>query len=323
MKKFIFFLILVVFFLGIAISVACRLYNLERKLDPINAEFLSKARYIITREERKIFLELPVTEKPKFIEEFWKRRDPDPETEENEFKAEYLGRIERAIQLFQGEGIPGWLTDRGRIYVIYGPPTDRITHPMGEDPYSRCSEVWYYADFPVVFYDYTCSSNYRLMTYDLSPIEHLNIANMPALDAAHPGAQRMLKEERRFFDFKVSVKKAGEETGKIEGTVIIEVPYDRIWFKSEEGKLATTLDVELELKDGQNKVVWQCKDSSEIKLNEAELEEKTGKSHLIEIPFSFDQESQLTTLRAGKNMLSVNLKNKTGNESLKKSVEFK
>ena len=70
---------------GIALSAACKLYNLERKLSPEYADFLSKVRYIITREERKIFLELPDSEKPKSIEEFWQRRDPTPDTPDNEF----------------------------------------------------------------------------------------------------------------------------------------------------------------------------------------------------------------------------------------------
>jgi GWxTD domain-containing protein len=128
-------------------SSSCRLYNLERKLDPVNAEFLSKVRYIITAKERKIFLELPDSEKEQFIQEFWTRRDLDPDTEENEFKMEYFNRLEKASELFLGEGKQGWLTDRGRIYVLFGPPTDRITYPMGGDPYSRCRVCWLLTTF--------------------------------------------------------------------------------------------------------------------------------------------------------------------------------
>lgn len=108
-------------------SSSCRLYKLEKKLDPVNAEFLSKVRYIITGKERKIFLELPDSEKERFREEFWKRRDPDLSTEENEFKMEYFNRKEKANEAFVSEGKPGWLTDRGRIYILFGPPMERIT----------------------------------------------------------------------------------------------------------------------------------------------------------------------------------------------------
>jgi len=130
--------ILIIFLLLFPLS--CRLYKLERQLDPENAEFLSKVNYIITKEERKIFLELPDEEKESFREEFWKRRDPDPSTEENEFKIEYFNRIERANELFHGEGRPGWMTDRGRIFVLFGPPSDRMTYPMGTGPYGRCQK---------------------------------------------------------------------------------------------------------------------------------------------------------------------------------------
>ncbi len=114
-----------------ALLSACRLYKLARQLPPEYADFLSQVRYIITKEEEKIFLELPHSEKDRFIEEFWARRDPDPDTEENEFKTEFFKRVERANALFISEGKPGWLTDRGRIYVLFGPPTDRITDSLG------------------------------------------------------------------------------------------------------------------------------------------------------------------------------------------------
>ena len=90
MKKFSSFIqylvVIAVFGTLFSLSSSCHYYQLERKLDPDNAEFLSKVRYIIKPKERKIFLELPDTEKSDFIDEFWRRRDPDPDTEENEFK---------------------------------------------------------------------------------------------------------------------------------------------------------------------------------------------------------------------------------------------
>ncbi len=112
-------------------SAACTLYKLEQKLSPPFAEFLSQVRYIISSEERKAFLEMPDADKPAFIDEFWKRRDPNPTTEENEFKAEYLGRIKRANEMFFGEGTAGWLTDRGRIYILFGAPSNRNSTPIG------------------------------------------------------------------------------------------------------------------------------------------------------------------------------------------------
>mgnify|MGYP003430528884 CR=1 FL=1 len=66
---------------------ACsRLDKLEKSLKPEEASWLSEVRYIITPEERKIFLEMPESERAQFIEDFWKRRDPFPDTDKNEYK---------------------------------------------------------------------------------------------------------------------------------------------------------------------------------------------------------------------------------------------
>jgi GWxTD domain-containing protein len=76
--------------------------------------------YIITEEERKAFKVLKTDEeRDQFIEQFWLRRDPDPDTPENEYKEEYYLRIQYANEKFSS-GIPGWKTDRGRIYVKFG-----------------------------------------------------------------------------------------------------------------------------------------------------------------------------------------------------------
>ncbi len=87
--------------------------------------------YIISPEEREIFLKLTTDEeRDRFIEQFWARRDPNPSTPENEYREEHYRRIQYANQHFHA-GIPGWRTDRGWIYIVYGPP-DRIeSHPAG------------------------------------------------------------------------------------------------------------------------------------------------------------------------------------------------
>jgi len=61
------------------------------------------------------------------VEEFWKKRDPTPETETNEFKNEYFVRIGEANRFFTEAAEPGWLQDRGRVDILLGPPTNRIT----------------------------------------------------------------------------------------------------------------------------------------------------------------------------------------------------
>ena len=87
--------------------------------------------YIITDEERAAFKQLSNDEeRDQFIEAFWQRRDPTPDTEENEFKEEHYRRIEYANEHFAA-GIPGWKTDRGRIYIVFGPPDEIDAHPSG------------------------------------------------------------------------------------------------------------------------------------------------------------------------------------------------
>jgi len=88
-------------------------------------------RWIITDEERSAFKQLSNDEeRDNFIEAFWARRDPTPDTEENEFKEEHYRRIAYANEHFAA-GIPGWKTDRGRIYIIYGPADEIDSHPSG------------------------------------------------------------------------------------------------------------------------------------------------------------------------------------------------
>jgi GWxTD domain-containing protein len=155
--------------------------NVKPELKKAYRDWLDKdVTYIITDEERKAFKKLATDdEREKFIEEFWRRRDPDPDTDENEFKEEYYERIAYANEHF-ASGIPGWKTDRGRIWIMYGKPDGRETHPMG-GMYDRPSyegggststypfETWFYRYLPGVgsgieieFVDPTGSGEYRL-----------------------------------------------------------------------------------------------------------------------------------------------------------------
>jgi len=87
--------------------------------------------YIITDEERAAFKQLSNDEeRDNFIEAFWQRRDPTPDTEENEFKEEHYQRIAYANEHFAA-GVPGWRTDRGRIYIVFGKADEIDSHPSG------------------------------------------------------------------------------------------------------------------------------------------------------------------------------------------------
>ncbi|MFZ0731409.1 MAG: GWxTD domain-containing protein [Candidatus Sulfotelmatobacter sp.] len=87
--------------------------------------------YIITDEERSAFKQLSNDEeRDNFIEAFWQRRDPTPDTEENEYKEEHYQRIAYANEHFAA-GVPGWRTDRGRMYIVFGKPDEIDSHPSG------------------------------------------------------------------------------------------------------------------------------------------------------------------------------------------------
>jgi GWxTD domain-containing protein len=300
---------------------ACHYYNLEQKLDPVNKDWLNRVRYIITKEESHTFLDIPDEEREAFKEEFWKRRDPDPNTEENEFQLEYFKRMDESDELFISEGKPGWMTDRGRIYILFGPPLDRITYPMGYSSASRCQEVWYYGDFPVVFVDNTCTGTYRLVTYDLSGMRSINLMYMHELSSAQARAQQTIHGRIEDVNFDWKVEKTAETPDRVEGTLSVKIPYSNIWFAEEGSKLVTTLELRLELKDSEENIVWEYKDTYRVETDEEGLEDKKGEEYKVEIPFVLEKE--LPQLRKGKNKLYGFLTNETGGETTKKVKEFK
>ncbi len=136
--------------------------------------------YIITKEEKRAFDALTTDEeRENFIENFWRRRDPNPDTEENEYREEYYERIAYANEHYTS-GIPGWKTDRGRIYIAWGKPDSVESHPSGGS-YDRPSyegggstttypfEIWFYRHLDNVgdgveieFVDPTGTGEYRI-----------------------------------------------------------------------------------------------------------------------------------------------------------------
>ncbi|HYY57556.1 MAG TPA: GWxTD domain-containing protein, partial [Pyrinomonadaceae bacterium] len=169
--------------------------NVKPELKKAYKDWLEKdVAYIITDEEKKAFKKLQTDEeREQFIEIFWRRRDPDPDTDENEFREEYYERIAYANEHF-ASGIPGWKTDRGRIYIMYGKADEIDSHPSGGS-YDRPSyhgggntttypfEVWFYRHLPGVgsgieieFVDPSGSGEYRIAR---SPEEKDALLNIP------------------------------------------------------------------------------------------------------------------------------------------------
>jgi GWxTD domain-containing protein len=160
--------------------------KLRKELETPYRKWLNEdVAYIITDEERAAFKKLQTDEeREQFIEQFWLRRDPTPDTVENEFKEEHYRRIAYANEHY-ASGIPGWKTDRGRIYITFGPPDEIESHPSGgsyerppEEGGGETStfpfEQWRYryiedigTNIVIEFVDPTMSGEYR-MTSDPS-----------------------------------------------------------------------------------------------------------------------------------------------------------
>jgi GWxTD domain-containing protein len=168
--------------------------KVKQELKKAYVQWIDDVDPILTQAERDAWKKLQTDdEREKFIEDFWRARDPDPDTEENEFKQEYFERVAYANEHFSS-GKPGRLTDRGRIYIKFGKPDDVESHPAG-GTYERPSyegggststypfEKWFYRYIPNVrsgveleFVDPTGSGEYRLAR---NPNEKDALINIP------------------------------------------------------------------------------------------------------------------------------------------------
>ncbi|MHB1050806.1 MAG: GWxTD domain-containing protein [Bacteroidota bacterium] len=125
---------------------------------------IKQARYIAKDNEFAAFENADTDEKKRALfDEFWKRRDPNPATSRNEFMEEYYSRVDYANKNFS-HYIPGWRTDMGMVFIIFGSPNNVERHPFDID--SKPYEIWSYYDFnrSVVFVDETGFGDYRLLT---------------------------------------------------------------------------------------------------------------------------------------------------------------
>src|SRR5258708_5231457 len=146
--------------------------KLRKELETPYRKWLNEdVAYIITDEERTAFKRLQTDEeREQFIEQFWLRRDPTPDTVENEFKEEHYRRIAYTNENF-ASGIPGWKTDRGRVYITYGPPDEKETHPAGGTARPYPYEQWLYhyiegvgTNIVIEFIDPNKTGEYRMTT---------------------------------------------------------------------------------------------------------------------------------------------------------------
>jgi GWxTD domain-containing protein len=134
------------FFSGIILILswtACSLGPKTLALEPESRDFYAKARLVMAEAEKEIFLHLPdAASRLEFITDFWAKRDPDPATEDNEFRDEFERRVDHADLRFN-EGRKGMDTDRGRIYIYLGPPDKTEEFPFQTSTEIRGPILWW------------------------------------------------------------------------------------------------------------------------------------------------------------------------------------
>ena len=197
------------------------------QLDPASRYFYDTARLILTAEEADIFDQLPDAEsRREFIADFWAKRDPDPETEANEFKDEFVSRIAYADEHFR-EGQRGMNTDRGRIYVYLGPPDKTEYFPLvRQNDFGSGAGLWwiyYRYELGIEFHDAHNMNSFKMVHIDGNLMQAIEDAKLGVI-AQSAGSLG------RFLDFDLSYDKSKK-------ALTVTLPVKRINFKEEAGVL--------------------------------------------------------------------------------------
>lgn len=226
----------VFFLILLALSLGCCGTGTGVALDPESKEFYEYSRLIMSKQEKEIFFLLPDKEsREEFIQDFWNKRDPDPQTEENEFQEEFYQRIEYANKRFI-EGIPGWKTDRGRIYIYLGAPDKIDQRPYINDPNVKGLIWWGYYRYRlgIEFVDRTGDGRYALSRQSGAAGGLLDV-----IEKAKFG--QVFDDEgdsgKVYADFEVDYDKQN-------GEIIVAVPVEALSFEAEADKLKADFSFE-------------------------------------------------------------------------------
>lgn len=213
---------------------ACASGKQKLNQDPYYESFFEKARLIMTKEEVQIYKQLPdLKSREEFIDEFWKKRDPFPESPENENKIEFERRIAYANRWFR-ENRPaerGWDTQRGRILLQLGEPDNRILNDMLNDPSIKGYERWIYSSyfqyFELIFIDREGLGEFKLYTWP--------VALITAIDNAKFTLNLVDREAiKKAFTFSSNYR---------DGQILIEIPLKKIHFKETGNEISADFEI--------------------------------------------------------------------------------
>ncbi len=268
--------------------------DINSSLDPQSRLFLSQVQYIITKREKKEFLSLKTPEqRKKFIEEFWKVRDPDPSTPENEFKQFYMARIKLADKLFREGSKPGWETDRGMVFILLGPPSDRYVQPMAETSEYKAYEIWTYQEkgFRVIFVDKRGTGRYEI-AYGKATAAFYDALNQ---------ARKAFKNAKPLILFRFRAQPIIKEDSLV---LRISIPSNLLFYEKEKGKFFSSFRVKIIGNAGKKKI--------NIEKDYHLPVDKKGKTVVeIKLPFT-----------TGRYSLTLKVKDKIGGETSIKKITF-
>jgi GWxTD domain-containing protein len=322
MKKILIFLAVLFIFIALDTSIC-----ISNQIHP-KEDFLSLVRYIILNEEVNMYKQYPPAEKEEFMEKFWERRDPNPKTFENEFKEEYFRRIETANELFKG-GIAGWLQDRGRIFLLFGPPDEREINPLGTGPFAKPTEKWTYYKFfnisqaaVIYFVDINSTGNFKIATsrrqenpdYPDFAIYH-NITYVHEINKQESLA-RQAYLKKPIFNFKWNFIKDRKKGKNKELQVNIEIPYERITFKLHDNQLIAAMELFIEIRDTNQEFVWDFHNTYSISFPYSKFDSKKNSLYFFKIPPTHG-------LKKGEYSVYIHLFNFLGNQDVKKLLQLK
>ena len=207
---------------AIVLSVACgKVFTVP--LDDESKAFYETARLIMTNAEDTIFRRLPdAGARTEFIDDFWEKRDPNPETPENEFRAEFLRRVEYANSHYN-EGRRGINTDRGRVYLFLGPPEKMESYSSSTEGYTLLW-IYYTYDVAVIFKETRVGGGYEIYNVTGNLFDAFE-------DAKLNGFGRVVGEAApRLQSFTAAYDRERKQ-------ITVELPAKRINFREESGVL--------------------------------------------------------------------------------------
>lgn len=253
-------------------------------MDPDSQAFYEHASLIMTKQEKDIFNHLPDAQSRRdFIADFWEKRDTDPDTEFNEFREEFYRRIEFANERFR-EGIPGWKTDRGRIYIYFGEPDQQELRPMVSNPALSGFTgyiLWQYYryGFAVMFVDKRGDGAYTFEPYvgDLGEGGGIVGDFFDAMERVQFGLPpKSSGFDKKYLDFNLKFIKDTKEFKVL-------IPTDSVTFLSEGDLLQADFDLQFEFyrKKSPEKKIYRENRRFE------KPEEDIGRMKHIELTFTF------------------------------------